>query len=382
VYFNGSIDDVRIYNKALTDDEIMTIISTSTTTTTTSTTTTTIPDCIGLTLGPGDYNRSLIHQDLNRTYYVHVPQSYDPTNARPLVLNLHGGGSNGKEQAFSSKMKQKSDSAGFIVVHPDATHWSPLVRRWNCGPHADQEDIDDVGFISAMLDSLEEEFCIDTDKIYSTGISSGGFMSYRLACELSNRIAAVAPVAAMLDFNCSPSRAVPIIHFHGTDDVYAPYEGGNSSVVDYDFMSVNETIEWWIDWNNCTGEVEITYNESDDNSTVICETYSQCSSNVEIILCTIYGGGHTWPGGVKAGQTWDPAFPGWPSMGYVTSAISANDEMWDFFMQHPMLECKKGDSDCDGTISDFELLDYIDKWAQGLVEDFDLLEAIDNWAKG
>jgi polyhydroxybutyrate depolymerase len=261
--------------------------------------------------------RTLNWDGLERTYYVHIPPSYDPDEPAPLVLNFHGGGSNAMQQAFVSKMIRKSNEAGFITVHPEATGERAL--RWNGGPHANREDVDDVGFVGAMLDELEAEFNIDPSRIFATGISSGGFMSYRLACEVPERIAAIAPVAAMLDFSCEPSQPVPLIHFHGTYDRYCPYWGGEGILLNYPFQSVEDTINFWVKNNHCSEEYDILYR----NGLVTCYQFPS-SVGADVVLCRIETGGHNWPGGRGAGRTTR-------MFGYCTDDISATDTMWEFF---------------------------------------------------
>ena len=160
-------------------------------------------------------------------------------------------------------------------------------------------------------------------------------MSYRLACEMTDRIAAIAPIAGHDDYdNCNPSRPISVIHFHGTDDKLALYNGGQcgkykifkgngwkcSSVLDY--------VSTWKSIDKCLSKGSITYQKND----AICETYGPCDENTEVTLCTITGGGHTWPGGqlINTQKKWTDI------VGIVSQDISANDEMWKFFEKHPM----------------------------------------------
>jgi polyhydroxybutyrate depolymerase len=254
---------------------------------------------------PVDSVRSLSTNDGQRSYRVHVPPSYDPAVRTPLVFNFHGLTMNAVTQEWYSRMLATSDTEGFVVVHPDG-----IGNSWNsggcCGDAASQ-DIDDVGFVSGMLDELEAELCVDTKRVYATGMSNGGHMSNQLACALSHRFAAVAPVAGSnYSETCNVSRPVPMLHFHGTADAIVPYALGTTAV------------DAWIDRNGCSDVSETTV----DNGEVECNTWNDCDAGVEVTLCTITGGGHTWPGGETI-----------PGLGHVTEDIIANDAMWTFFQR-------------------------------------------------
>jgi polyhydroxybutyrate depolymerase len=266
---------------------------------------------------PEDETRTLDHGGLERTFHVHVPPSYDGSPT-PLVFNFHGYMSNAWQEEFFSEMTDKSDIAGFIVVYPEGTG---IVQSWNagdcCGSAVD-DDLDDVGFTDAMIDDLAGHLCLDMDRIYATGMSNGGFLSHRLACELSHRIAAVAPVAGVLGIDdCAPSRPMPLMHFHGTADNSVPYDGGGL----LGMRSVAETMFIWVGLNGCDASPVEVFNNGDSH----CETYPNCDAGVELTLCTVEGGGHTWPGGAHI-----------PFLGHTTEDLNANDAMWDFFMAHPM----------------------------------------------
>jgi polyhydroxybutyrate depolymerase len=251
-----------------------------------------------------------------RTANVHIPSQYDPTSATPLVLNFHGYTSDAAQESLLSSMTKKADTAGFIAVHPEGTQ-----NSWNagacCGAAQDQK-IDDVAFAGALIDQLESRLCVDRRRVFATGMSNGGFLSHRLACELSSRIAAVAPVAGVLGISaCNPSRPMPVLEFHGTLDPLVPY-GGSSTL---GFPSVPDTFAGWALRDGCTGQPTETYRNVDAH----CSTYSTCSGGATVSLCTVDGGGHTWPGGIPI-----------PGLGYTTPNLSATDAMWDFFVRHPM----------------------------------------------
>jgi polyhydroxybutyrate depolymerase len=215
-------------------------------------------------------------------------------------------------------MNAKADKAGFISVHPEGTG---LQRSWNAGVccgEAAQTKVDDVAHVSKMLDELEAKLCVDKKRVFSTGMSNGAALSHRLACELSGRIAAIAPVAHVMTIpreSCQPTRPVSVLSFNGTKDGLVPY-GGNG----LGYPSVADTMKHWATKNGCSTTPRETWKKED----VTCVTYDGCKSGSEVSLCTVQEGGHTWPGGPPGG------------LGATTQAISATDAMWDFFVKHPM----------------------------------------------
>jgi polyhydroxybutyrate depolymerase len=161
--------------------------------------------------------------------------------------------------------------------------------------------------------------------IYATGLSNGAMMSYRVACELSDKIAAIAPLSAvMMVENCQPKRPVSVIHFHGTGDPAEPYNGGVGSLRPDNFTSVPDNIAKWVKIDKCPDQTRITYQKGQ----ATCETHGPCSQETEVTLCTIKGMGHTWPGGTRMLPR--------RIVGEMSYDISANDVMWEFFLRHPM----------------------------------------------
>ena len=272
--------------------------------------------CTGKLAQPVDSTWTIVSSGINRTANVHVPANYDPTKATPVVLNFHGFTSNASQEALLSGMNDKSDKEGFVVVYPEG-----LNSSWNagacCGTSA-QSGVADVKFVSDLIDSLEVQICVDAKRVFATGMSNGGFLSHRLGCELSDRIAAIAPVAGVLGVDaCKPTRAVPVMHFHGTLDPLVPYNGDPA----LGFPPVPDTFAGWATRDGCTGDPTSTYDKGDAH----CATYEKCGAGATVTLCTIDNGGHTWPGGMPV-----------PPLGYTTTDISATDEMWTFFTEHPM----------------------------------------------
>lgn len=272
---------------------------------------------------------SLSYQGLQRTYLVHLPPSYNGQQKLPLIIAMHGGFGSAANLQNQSGLSHTADDHNFIVVYPEGAREGILnIRTWNAGwccGGSSFMDIDDVGFIDTLLDVLISQYAIDTLRIYATGMSNGGFMSYRLACELSTRIAAIAPVAASLSLHdCNPERPVPIIHFHSYLDSSVPYAGGiGDGVSDHYNPPLDSVLETWAVKNNCQSQ-RLTIQDDIDLTKY---QWSNCDCSTEIIWYLTKDGGHSWPGGNQT-PIGDP-----PSR-----AISANELMWDFFSQYS-LEC-------------------------------------------
>ena len=255
----------------------------------------------------GSYVETIQSGGRERTFRLFVPEGVSATSPAPLVLNFHGLGSNAQEQEIYAGMTAKATEAGFITAAGDGVDES-----WNAGgccPPANQEGIDDVQFVRDMVASISESYCIDPARIYATGMSNGGFMSNRLACDAADLIAAVAPVASFLAVrDCAPARPIPILMFNGTADPLVPYSAAAGSYAG------------WGELNGCTGEPEGTFANGDSS----CVSYPECADGATTSFCSVEGGGHTWPG----------SFP-IPRLGYTTTDLHATDAMWDFFVAHP-----------------------------------------------
>lgn len=278
---------------------------------------------------------SIKHASLERTYQLHVPSAYNSANPTPLVIGLHGGGSlSWLNFEQSCHLISKSNSNGFILVYPEGV-LALGMRTWNgggCCGYSVLARIDDVGFIRDLIDTLRAKYNIDTTRIYATGLSNGAIMSYRLASELSNRIAAIAPVSGTLEdsaFTFNPQRSVPIIQFHSVLDSNIYLQGGYGiGSSKHKFNSVNYGLQKFATYNNCAANPDSTH------FTVGAEYYYKkhwhsCSCGAEEILYVTSDGGHSWPGGsAGASEGADP-----PS-----TIINANDSIWNFF-QHHTLNC-------------------------------------------
>jgi polyhydroxybutyrate depolymerase len=285
-------------------------------------------------LGPGDYTRSLPVGKRTRTYVLHIPRSYDGSKPFPVVLAFHGGASNAEQMVDFCGLNEKADQAGFLVVYPNGTGRSEKALTWNggnCCGYAVLNKVDDVAFVRALLDDLAGVATINPRRVYATGMSNGAIMAYRLASELSERIAAIAPVSGPMGTEqCHPRRPVSVLHFHGTDDEFAPFNGGKGakSVSGTDFYSVAHSIHAWVKANGCPDQPREDRwpDKSRDGTRITCKTYGPGKEGAEVVLVIIDGGGHTWPG----------REPRVRLLGKSTKNISANDLMWDFFEKHPM----------------------------------------------
>lgn len=275
----------------------------------------------------GDYTMSFSHNGIDRKYIIHVPANYNPTNPTSLLVALHGGGGNMEYEADDKKYKliSKSESAGFIVLFPNGfSRFGGKLATWNAGKccaAARDNNIDDVGFIKEMINKTTAQLNIDRNKVFATGMSNGGMMSYRLACELSDTIKAIASVAGTDNtVHCSPKNPISILHIHAKNDDHVQFNGGagpkagiKSTITDY--VSVPATISKWVEFNSC----DKTPKRVLEVSGAYCDLYSKCKNNVEVKLCVTETGGHSWPGGEKGKG--EPA----------STAISADDVMWEFF---------------------------------------------------
>lgn len=284
-------------------------------------------------LGPGDHGRSIKVGELKRSYQVHVPPGYRHDQLTPLVIAFHGGGANADNMKIFSGLNQKADKENFIVVYPQGTGRLARMLTFNggnCCGYAMTNTIDDVDFTGKLLDDLETVLNLDKKRVFATGMSNGAIMAYRIAAELSDRIAAIAPVSGPLGTDkVNPKRPVPVIHFHGTADENAPFGGGRGKGPSgTNFFSVEYTIQSWVKANGCKNKPDLTEIEdkAGDGTSVTIKTFSQGKNDSEVVLVEIKGGGHTWPGQEARLK----------SLGKSTRNISANDMMWDFFKKHPM----------------------------------------------
>jgi polyhydroxybutyrate depolymerase len=288
-------------------------------------------------LAPGKtITRSIKVGTLDRRSLVYIPRGYDAARPTPVVVVFHGGGGNPETMVNFSGLNDKADEAGFIAVYPYGTGRLPnrllTFNGGNCCGYAMDNNIDDVGFTRAMLDDLASVANVDANRVYATGMSNGGIMAYRVASELADRFAAIAPVGGPMGTEtCNPSRPVAVMHFHGTADAQAPFNGGQGkgnalTNVRPVFLSVQHSLDQWIKANGCAQPPEVVQlpDAAADGMTVTRKTWGGGKDSAEVVLIEITGGGHTWPG----------REPPLEMLGASTKDISANDLMWEFFQRH------------------------------------------------
>jgi len=277
---------------------------------------------------------------LNRTYIIHLPAS--AKTMMPLVIVLHGGGGNGKNMVklTNSGFNKLSDKKGFIVVYPDGIdkHWNDGRNESETGYETHEENTDDVGFISALIDDLTKKYNIDSKRVYITGMSNGAIMSYRLGCELSGKIAAIAPVAGNIPENlrnCKPSNPVAVLAINSDKDPLVPYNGGDitgpfGKKKIGKVLSAHESVMFWVKNNGCSTVPVVTDlpdNDTADGTRVQKQQFMNGRNDCEVILYTIRGGGHTWPGGNQYLGEW--------IVGKTCRDIIATEVIWEFFEKHP-----------------------------------------------
>ena len=286
-------------------------------------------------LGPGDHKRTITVDDLKRIHWIHVPPKYDAKKPSPVVLALHGATMDGKVMEVMCGLNKTADDNGFIVVYPNGTGPGGLFQTWNAGRFPGDlnknHSADDVKYLGKVLDDVESALKVDRKRVYATGMSNGGMMCYRVASEMSDRIAAIAPVAGTIAVEkYEPNRPISVLHFHGTKDALVPFNGHlklKETPTFMRFLSVPDTMTACIKANGCAETpAETTVDAKEDKVKIVCKEYGKGKDKSCVILYVIENGGHTWPG-----SNLSPAF-----LGLSTKNFSANDVMWDFFRKHAL----------------------------------------------
>lgn len=276
------------------------------------------------------FKDTIVVDGRTRTYTLNLPPVYYDSSGFALVIAMHGGGGDAGQFESSSKLTTKANAAHFIVVYPEGVQSTgPLkARTWNAGSccdYASENNIDDVAFISRLADKLISKYKINPKKLYATGHSNGGMMAYRLACGLSNKIAAIAAnsCSMVLTQPCNPLRPVPVLHMHAIPDTNVPYQGGKGTgLSNAYFPPVDSVLNVWSVINGCTTPPEITVAENKYTFT----QWRDGANKVSIRYYLTQDGGHAWPGGL----------PGRAGSDEPSKVINANDLLWDFFQQYQL----------------------------------------------
>ncbi len=275
--------------------------------------------------------RSLNVGDQTRSLLIYRPANL-AVGPAPALLAFHGAGSCAEDMARFTNLTSSAERHGTLAVFLNGTGRVPYSRTWNAGPntiHAVRHQIDDLSFVHAVIDLLVNSYDVDSTRIYAVGMSNGGLLAYQLAAQMPDRLAAVAVVGCsfLVGQFLQPSLPMPVIHFHGTDDRYVPFHGGvgDLSFTKAEFVSVQATVEFWANFNNCNFPA-IVREASDSNvgmseeTQVVIGVYENDKNGCEVRLVTIQGGGHTWPGQVSP----------YPHLGRSTLVIDANRLIWEF----------------------------------------------------
>ena len=268
--------------------------------------------------------RTLDVAGVRRSYLLQFPASRRPGEPMPLLLVFHGGGGTGSNIAEHIGLSPAATPRGYVVVYPDGVN-----GYWSDG-RAARAGADDVGFVRSLLDSLRRELPLDSRRIFATGISNGAGMAFRLACDLPGTFAGIAPVAgglpAELENRCAVAAPVSLLMFQGTLDRLMPYDGGDLSLRRGRVLPATTTASLFARVNGCSDQ-PVEGAEPDtvtDGTRVRRSSYPGCRDGRDVVLFTIEGGGHTWPGGPPVGR----------SVGRVTRDLDATRVMLDFFDRH------------------------------------------------
>jgi len=302
-----------------------------------------IPVAADVTLSSG----SMPHGGYTRTWKYYVPSSYNGSESVPLVFSFHGLGSSGQGQDNLTSFAELAEEEGFIIVYPEATNipeTHPILIsltgaqiQWNLGGPGSLQyhyEVDDLGFITELVDKFKEDYNIDASRVYATGMSNGAMLSYYVSMMLPGTFAGFAAVCSpmtlnlfepYMDFDLDVGCPVTMILMQGTDDPIVPYDGLPDAT-----GSVNQTIDYWKDANNTmTGPVETTWGPTGNDTTSVTRyVYGGGTNGTEVILYKVQGGGHTWPGGP---QYLDPYF-----IGYVTTHIDGTEHIWNILKEHAL----------------------------------------------
>lgn len=266
-------------------------------------------------------SNSFQHNGVTREYKLYVPASYDGNTAVPLIFNLHGYTSNMDQQIVYGDFRLIADTANFLVVHPNGTFDGGGNRFWNAFA---APGVDDIGFLSTLIDTINNGFNVNLDRVYSTGMSNGGYMSFELACQIGGRITAVASVTGTMTnarmSACNAPNPTPIMQIHGTADGTVPYNGDASNA------SIPDVVDYWVAQTNCNitpNTSNVPDNDPNDGCTTEHYVYSGGDQGTTVEHYKVLGGGHTWP---------DAPI----DIGVTSHDFNASIEIWRFFSQYSL----------------------------------------------
>ncbi|MBO6793687.1 MAG: hypothetical protein JJ895_07245 [Balneolaceae bacterium] len=271
----------------------------------------------------GLFEKEMTFQDSLRSYFVYVPESYQHDSPMPLLFTFHGYTGNARSIMRYSGYNDLADSLGFIAVYPQGTLLEGKTH-WNVGGWTLESTVDDVAFVNQLIDELTTEYAIDEDRIYSNGMSNGGYMSFLLACQADSRIAAMASITGAMTPQtidaCSPQKSVPVLQFHADTDETVPYTGDPAWTI-----GIEDIIDYWVAHNGTQTEPEISAMpdiDPNDGSTVEKHVYKASTTEAPVIHYFVKSGGHDWPG------AWG------------NKDISASEITWEFLSRFEKSELK------------------------------------------
>jgi len=278
---------------------------------------------------PGNYNLSLLVSGVTRKYILHIPKNYNKNKSTPLILAFHGGMGTAEVMRDYYGWVEKSEIEEFIVAFPNGASRfnSGKFATWNAGnccAYAVTSNSDDIGFVKLIIEDLKNK--VNIDKIFATGMSNGGMLSHKLACEMSDTFTAIAAVSGTNNFDeCDPKNPISIMHVHGLKDDRVLFNGGCgpacNTKAETEYTSVPDTISDWIERNNCNNNPKRVL----ENENGYCDLYSECENNVHVELCVAEDGGHSWPGAAEKPNPLEKTKP--------SQAFSATNKIWNFFKE-------------------------------------------------
>lgn len=264
---------------------------------------------------------------LTREFLIYVPEPGVETANLPVIISLHGTLGSAEQMMGFADFRPLAEKEKFLIVCPNG-----ITQTWNDGraTKANQAGIDDVGFIDQLITHLITTYFVDAQKVYITGMSNGGFMASRLACELPERIAAIAAVAATLDKKAAirPVKPLPVMYMHGTKDRLVPYAGGPTKAAGGNIFGHEEIVKLWAGIDQCTDSPTTTLiaDNALDGTSLIKTEFSNPETGMQVVSYTVVNGGHTWPGGSQYAPK--------NFVGLVSHNLNACEAIWNFFKQY------------------------------------------------